>query len=228
MTAASTFALFAEFYDAYVGDYAEDIPLYLALAAQCSLPVLEVGCGTGRVLLPLLREGHQVTGVDVADEMLALAQAKIAHAGLGSRCRLQRHNLVDAPLPGPYGLALVTFYTFNYLQTEDEQSAFLRHVAATLAPGAKVALHLFCPVSLVDAAQGGRWVDKGIYSIGAETVALRDRRCLLDGRWEERRQVFTLSSGRQEEIRTVRRWVSQPEAARLLLQAGFVHPVVTG
>lgn len=55
-----------------------DIPLLLDYAAAQGGPVLELACGTGRVVLPLARAGHLVTGIDSSPQMLAQARAKLA------------------------------------------------------------------------------------------------------------------------------------------------------
>jgi SAM-dependent methyltransferase len=227
MTTQTTYALFAQFYDAYVGDYSKDIPAYLALAASCSRPILEVGCGSGRVLLPLLRAGHTVTGVDISNEMLELAQCKLDQQQLGDKCTLLNHDFIHAPLPSKYALALVTFYTYNYLLTAEQQSSFLRHIADSLSPGSKIALHLFCPNPLRHPETDGRWIDKGSYQIDSQKIALQDRRTMLDERTEERVQVFSFDSGRREEIHTIRRYVTQSEIAKLLISAGFASPLAT-
>ena len=145
MTTQTTYSLFVKFYDAYVGDYARDLPLYLALASNVHSPILEIGCGSGRVLLPLLRAGHMVTGVDISEEMLQLAEDKLIKNHFRERCTLLNHNFVDQALPQTYGLALVTFYTFNYLLTLEHQKAFLDHVAESLLPGSVIVFHLFFP-----------------------------------------------------------------------------------
>ena len=223
MAGETAYTRFAEFYDAYVGDYAQDIPFYLQLASACGSPVLEVGCGTGRVLPPLLRAGLTVTGVDISDEMLSLARKKLAQEGLAKSC-LVNHDFAAAPLPGgQFALALVTFYTFNYLPTPDRQSSFLKTLAACLRPGARIVMHLFYPLPLHQSELADRWVDKGSYRIGGVDVTLHDKRRMLDERLEERIQVFRFASGRQEEIRTVRRFVDSREARQLLLRAGFTN-----
>ena len=225
MTARTTYILFAKFYDAYVGDYAQDIPAYLSLAANCRSPIVEIGCGTGRVLLPLLREGHVVTGVDISDEMLQIARAKLEPYCLGDKCTLLNHNFVDAPLPQKYGLGLVTFYTFNYLPPE-QRVAFLAHIAVSLQPSAKIGLHLFYPAALLHSETVGQWVDKGLYQLDGEEIHLRDQRRMLDHVTEERVQLFTFDSGKIEEIRTTRYYVTPSEIAQLLSASGFGTPLI--
>ena len=74
----------AHFYDAIHAQLTEDIPFILALAADAGEPVLELGCGTGRVLRPLVANGFEVVGVDDSAEMLALVDPTITthHANI--------------------------------------------------------------------------------------------------------------------------------------------------
>jgi SAM-dependent methyltransferase len=226
MTVQSTYSLFAKFYDAYVGDYAQDLPFYLALASKVNAPILEIGCGSGRVLLPLLRAGHAVTGVDISKEMLQLANDKLQKNHLSEKCTFLNHNFVDSSLPQEFGLALVTFYTFNYLLSPDLQQSFLTHVGGSLRPGAFIVLHLFYPNVLLHPETAGQWIDKGQFQIDSETVVLKDFRRMLDEHTEERLQTFDYESGGKVEIRTLRRYVTQTEIYRLLISVGFGSPVL--
>jgi len=226
MTEQATYSLFAKFYDAYVGDFARDIPLYLSLASNTHLPILEIGCGSGRVLLPLLRARHVVTGVDISEEMLRLAGDKLQKNHLIEKCTLLNHNFTDSALPQEFGLALVTFYTFNYLLSQDHQMAFLTHIAESLKPGSIIVLHLFYPSVLLHPETAGQWIDKGQFLIDGETVVLQDFRRMLDEHTEERVQAFLFKSGHREEIRTLRHYVTQTEIYQLLISAGFVSPVL--
>jgi SAM-dependent methyltransferase len=226
MTIQTTYTRFVKFYDAYVGDYARDLPLYSALASQTHSPILEIGCGSGRVLLPLLKAGHMVTGVDISEEMLRLSEDKLIKNQLRERCTLVNHNFVDQALPQTYGLALVTFYTFNYLLTLDHQKAFLDHVAESVLPGSVIAFHLFFPNPLLHPEISGKWIDKGQYQVSGETILLQDFRRMLDEHLEERIQAFIDTTGHREEIHTLRRYVTKAETYRLLIGAGFVEPVL--
>jgi len=226
MTVQATYSLFAKFYDAYVGDFARDIPLYLSLALNTHLPILEIGCGSGRVLLPLLRARHAVTGVDISEEMLRLAGDKLQKNHLIKNCTLLNHNFVDSSLPQEFGLALVTFYTFNYLLSTDHQRAFIAHVADSLRPEAFIVLHLFYPSVLIHPETAGQWINKEQFQIDGEMVVLHDFRRMLDEHTEERVQAFLYESRHREEIRTLRRYVTQAEIYHLLISAGLVSPVL--
>ena len=68
----------ARYYDLLHGDLTEDIEFVIRLAEKSGGPVLELGCGTGRLLLPLVRIGQKTTGLDNSEEMLAVAKAKVA------------------------------------------------------------------------------------------------------------------------------------------------------
>jgi len=66
---------FTRFYDWSYMDREEDIPFYVRMARECGSPVLEVACGTGRVLIPLAREGFEVVGIDFSEHMLGIGRA---------------------------------------------------------------------------------------------------------------------------------------------------------
>jgi SAM-dependent methyltransferase len=226
MTAENTYARFAAFYDAYVGDYKQDIPFYLELASGCASRILEVGCGSGRILMPLLRAGCRVTGVDISDEMLNLASRKIKKEFPQGDCILLNHNFLNGPLVPVFGLALVTFYTFNYLLTPEDQKTFLRNIAESLLPDSTIALHLFCPGPLLHPETSGKWIEKGRYQIENQNIRLHDFRHMMDDQIEERLQAFSYESGKREEIRTLRRWVNGDEIIALFSSAGFSSPVL--
>jgi len=67
--------------------YAEraDVPFYVAEAKSARGPVLELGCGTGRILFPIARAGCTIVGLDSSREMLARARQKLAAEPRASR-----------------------------------------------------------------------------------------------------------------------------------------------
>jgi SAM-dependent methyltransferase len=145
----------ASLYDAFV--FEADLPLYLALARTQGGRVLEVACGSGRVLLPLVRAGFDVVGIDVSSHMLALARDKLdAEARLVGQARLVRADMRDFALPErEFDLAIVAVKSFAYLINTDDQLRCLRTIAAHLRPGGLLAIDLMHPSpEWVGAARG--------------------------------------------------------------------------
>jgi SAM-dependent methyltransferase len=136
---------FSEYYDL---DHAitEDIPFYLELAHQCGSPVLELACGTGRVLVPLARAGFAIYGVDISDNMLAVCRQAVSRFGLDGRVSLSRASMVDFRLPRQdFKLAFVALRSFMHLLTPADQLGCLRQVYAHLEPGGYFVIGLIAP-----------------------------------------------------------------------------------
>ena len=74
-----------------------DVAFWQRLAAAQGGPVLELGCGTGRIAMPVARAGAHIVGIDRSDEMLARARKRIARARLGGRVMLVRGDIRDLP-----------------------------------------------------------------------------------------------------------------------------------
>src|SRR3954469_8100244 len=77
------YAELPEVYDLEHASFADDVDLYLRLAEVVGDPVLELGCGSGRVLLPLAEAGYRVTGIDRSAPMLERAHQAVEAAGVG-------------------------------------------------------------------------------------------------------------------------------------------------
>lgn len=215
--ARETWRRFADYYDSYVKDFSADLAGYLE-AARGAEAVVELGCGSGRVLEPLLAAGARVSGVDISDEMLAKARARLAKPLAEGRLDLLNHDLAAAPLEGVFDLALVTFYTFNYLLERPER--FLANLRACLAPGGLAMLDLFYPRSKRDPQIDGQWTQDRLEHRG-RTVAVRERRSWLPRKGvEERVQVFDDGESLRE-VATVRRYYPPAELGALLAAAGF-------
>ena len=138
-------AALARLYDVF--PFEEDLPLYLELAAAEGGRVLEPGCGTGRVLIPLARAGHQVTGLDASPHMLAVAREKLASAGpaVAARVRLVEADMRSFDLGERFDFAVIAVRSFAYLLARSDQQEALSGVAAHLRPGGLLALDLLHP-----------------------------------------------------------------------------------
>jgi SAM-dependent methyltransferase len=137
----------ARYYDAFYTDRSEDIPFYIACAQEAGGDVLELGCGTGRILLPIAEAGIRVTGLDCSRNMLAELRRKLAELPAAVRTRVE---LVEGTVAGfhlDHRFALVTapFRVLQLLTTTEEHLACLACVRAHLAPGGKLVFDLFLP-----------------------------------------------------------------------------------
>lgn len=145
--AGATFDRFAPFYDLEFGAFADDLPLYRGFAARAGGPVLELGCGTGRVALALAAAGHAVTAVDLSPAMLARARAAAARAGLAGRVTLLEDDIRSLKKLGEarFALAFSAINSFLHLETREDQLAALAVVSRHLEPGGLLILDLFPP-----------------------------------------------------------------------------------
>jgi SAM-dependent methyltransferase len=124
--------LLAELLDVDWGGFTEDLPFYEELARRCDGPLLELGCGTGRVARRLARAGHEVWGIDTSEDALALARCR---AGETDRLHLQRADMRDFDLGRRFELIFAGFGAFHHLLTPPDQLACLRCVERHLTPG---------------------------------------------------------------------------------------------
>jgi len=117
----------------------QDIGFYVQEAASVRGSVLELGCGTGRILLPLARAGCTVVGLDNSRQMLARCRAKLAAepAPVRARVTLHEHDVRDFDLGATYPLVIAPFRVFQQLPAVDDQLQFLAAVARHLARGAE-------------------------------------------------------------------------------------------
>src|SRR5260370_12609341 len=106
MDELNDYDLVAPFYDTEHRHFDEDLNLYSNFAELCGSPLLELACGSGRLLVPLAREGYELTGVDTSAIMLKLAQEHLEQAGVASQTQMvlpdfhtsNLHHLFRLPL----------------------------------------------------------------------------------------------------------------------------------
>jgi len=130
-------------YDVLLGDYRFDLDFYLELARQASGPVLEVACGTGRILIPCLQAGVDIDGVDLSAPMLQLLREKAARLGL--RPIVYEADMRDFSLPRRYVLIFIAFNGFVHNLTTEDQIRCLRTCREHLSPGGTLVVTIFHP-----------------------------------------------------------------------------------
>jgi len=124
-----------------------DVQFYVSEATRVESAVLELGCGTGRILLPLARAGCSVSGLDSSDQMLARCRAKALDEPMSvqNRIDLHRGDVRDFNLGKTYGLVIAPFRIVQHLVTIDDQLRFLDGIARHVAPGGRLIFDVFNP-----------------------------------------------------------------------------------
>jgi SAM-dependent methyltransferase len=134
-----------------------DAQFYVDEARQAAGSVLEVGCGTGRILLPIARSGQTIEGLDASPQMLERCREKLRDEDKAVRGRVSLHQ-GDArtfDLGRQFGLVIAPFRVVQHLTTIDDQLGFLHSVARHLAPGGQLVFDVFNPNFAALAAADG-------------------------------------------------------------------------
>ncbi|MGH2460764.1 MAG: class I SAM-dependent methyltransferase [Chloroflexota bacterium] len=175
----SAYDAFARFYDLDLEGCEDDLTFWVQLARRTGGPLLEIGCGTGRVALALAKAGFSVVGVDVSPAMLAVARDKVAAAGVARRVELVRADALDLKLDRRFPLAFVALNSFGHFSESDEPARALERIGEHLEPGGLLALDLTNPTP--DAFGDGNGLMIHEYTRagprpGWQTVKLRSQR----------------------------------------------------
>jgi SAM-dependent methyltransferase len=141
------YRLIDELYDAEHDEFGHDVDLLLSIADQLDGPILELGCGSGRVLVPLAEAGYQVTGVDLSPVMLERARHRShrQHATLPIDLVEMDMRTMDARFDGTFALAVYSLNGFMHLTTQEDQLGSLGSVRRSLAPDGTVFFDLVNP-----------------------------------------------------------------------------------
>jgi SAM-dependent methyltransferase len=124
--------------------------------------VIDLGCGTGRVAIPLARLGHAVTAVDLSEEMLRVAGEKAANA----RVRLDRvqANIVnlDGLRDGSFDSVVCMFATLGMIAGDEARRRVVGHAFRLLRPGGTFVLHVHSRWHHLRTAAGRRWLTRDV------------------------------------------------------------------
>ena len=138
----------SQFYDA-VDPYRnrKDVSFFVDAAKESKGPILEVGCGTGRILIPTAREGLNITGLDLSTGMLAQCREKLAKESwqVQEKAVLVQADMRNFELSGRFGLVTIPFRPFQHLVSVEDQIACLTSIQRHLIPKGILILDLFNP-----------------------------------------------------------------------------------
>ena len=124
-----------------------DVDFYRDLAAETGGPILDVGCGTGRVATPLAASGHAVVGIDRSGPMLRLAEKRLdtVAAEVAARITLHRADIATLALGREFPLIVAPSRVFQFLLTTDAQRQGLAALRSHLRRDGRLVLDLFDP-----------------------------------------------------------------------------------
>ncbi|MCW8133492.1 MAG: class I SAM-dependent methyltransferase [Planctomycetota bacterium] len=232
-TKQDEYAASAPYYD-YVDAYTarEDVGFYVEQARASGGPVLEIGCGTGRVLIPTAKAGLEIAGLDYSNAMLARCREKLAaeSSGVRGRVALTQGDMRSFDLGRTFKLITIPFRPFQHLETVEDQLACLACVRKHLDEGGRFILDIFNPsipamaddsrlkafghepeVAMPDGRRVSRWarIAERNYAMQYNDVELVYEVKHPDGRAEQIVFAFRM------------RYLFRYEAEHLLVRAGF-------
>ncbi len=228
---SSPYDAIADLYDLEHAEHDDDIALVRNIVSIVGDPVIEFGCGSGRLLLPVARDGYSVTGIDNSTAMLDRARASVLQANL-SDCVTLVHGHMETPLSLPAGSFGVGIFSLNglmHLTTQQRQLAALKQACHLLDPKGQLIIDLFNPTPEYLTHLGshihleGTWETRG----GVEVEKWAHRRLsasqqLIDTRiWYD--QLDEDGLVRRHRSAFTLRYVHAAELTLMLRQAGFVE-----
>ena len=203
-----------------------DVPFWRTLAVAADGPVLELGCGTGRVSLPLGRAGVPLIGVDRSASMLAYARRRIRRARLGAQLTLTQGDIRYLPFAdASFPLVMAPYGILQSLLREPDLKDTLAEVHRVLEPGGTFGLELVADLPSWEeyrkrvSLKGWRGRRGGTHVTLVETVRQdRARRLtIFDQEFTERRGARS----RVHRFSLAFRTLTVPQMARRLEHAGF-------
>lgn len=219
----------AAFWDLLRGDTSAwaDRPFYRAAILRAGQPALDVGCGTGRLLLDFLAEGIDIDGVDTSPEMLALCREKAQQQGL--RPALFQQAMEQLHLPRRYRIILVPSSSFQLVTDRSGAAEVMRRLFQHLEPGGTLVMP-FMVLGTGSAAPRVQWrlreeavrPDDGalVRRWSRSTFDLVNQLQHSEERYEVIRGADVVASERQARSPATR-WYTQDQAVELFRAAGF-------
>lgn len=134
------YGLMATFWDLFRGDTStwDDRFFYLEVVKKHGQPVLDVGCGTGRILLDFMEQGFDIDGIDNSPDMLALCKQKAEKLGL--KPTVHQQEMDELSLPRKYQTILVPSSSFQLLLDESLPPVTIKRFFDHLLPGGVLAM----------------------------------------------------------------------------------------
>ena len=139
----------------------DDIPFYQALVPSPDCSILELGCGTGRVTIPLVSYCNSVVGIDNSAAMLSICRQKLAAAGIPlHKAQVAESDITGFSLGRRFDFIIAPFRVLQNLETDAEVDGLMRCIHRHLAPHGTCILNVFQPMFDPDTLRQ-KWVIPG-------------------------------------------------------------------
>lgn len=227
------YAAVAELYD-HVQPYKDrpDVAFFVDAARTSGGPVLEVGCGTGRVLIPTARAGIRVVGLDLSPHMLEVCHRRLRNESEGVRSLVQlvRADMRDFELDDTFTLATMPFRPFQHLCTVEDQLSCLASIRRALRDGGTLILDMFNPSldAIVNNPVGEEMAEEPEFTLPDGRRVVRRHKTVAHDRFTQVSRFELIHDVTHPDGRTERlvhafrmRMVYRYEAEHLLARAGF-------
>jgi len=123
----------------------DDVPFYLNQIPTPDARILELGCGTGRVLVPLAKRCGFIHGVDSSAAMLSRCLAKVESEGLQAKTAITEADITKLDLGSQFDLITAPFRVMQTLETDEEVAGMMQGIRKHLVPGGSAILNAFRP-----------------------------------------------------------------------------------
>jgi SAM-dependent methyltransferase len=135
----------AKYYD-YNPNTPDDIPFYIDILPSKHTTVLVLGCGTGRVTLPLAKYCKYIHGIDLSKSMISICKRKLAQTGIPpAKVTVEVGDITDFVLGQNFDLIIAPFRVLQNLETDNQVDALFGCIEEHLAPGGTSVLNVFKP-----------------------------------------------------------------------------------
>lgn len=146
---------YEKIYDLIHATLKEDIDFFKDELAN-SGNVLELGCGTGRILIPLLQAGIDCWGLDISPEMLSICRENLKRREIGgAENRLHQGDMRRFSLDKKFSSIIIPFNTFLYLESYKAQSQCLQAIHEHLVDEGRLIIDVFNPLYILSSRQEG-------------------------------------------------------------------------
>jgi SAM-dependent methyltransferase len=213
-----------------------DIPFYKKYAIQMGSPVLELGCGTGRILIPIAQEGIESHGLDMNREMLGVCETKARALNL-QNVHLKCSSMDRFEYEEKFSLIYIPFRSFQHLLTLEEQLRCLELIRNHLKEDGLFIMDVFAPnISKIAGYEKKHDWEKEFSRKNAQTEStitryyqaspdLAAQTIDVSMKWEERDDQGVVVARKKGEFRL--RYIFRYELEHLLVRSGF-EPAIYG